>query len=129
MKTLNTQEYRRKDHELPLAVSEWGWKFHHLGIPVETPMPGERYIPHLGIYVTGFESSPYGIEFMRFEPQSKIHELVKRLPHLAFVVEDLVKAIEGKVLLAEINSPSPGVKVAMIEHQGAPVELMEFAIK
>jgi hypothetical protein len=119
-------EYTRADDALPLATEEWGWKYHHIGIPVFNPIPGEQHIPHLGIYVKGFSSSPYGIEFMRFEPHSQVHELVKTVPHIAFVVEDLIKALQGKELLYEVNSPSPGLKVAMIVHNGAPIELMEF---
>lgn len=118
--------YFRKDHELPLATAEWGWKFHHIGIPVTEPFDGEEYIPHLGLYVAGFNTCPYGIEWMRFEPHCRVHELVKKVPHIAFVVPDLEKAIIGKVLLGEMNSPSPGLKIAMIVHNGAPVELMEF---
>lgn len=116
----------RKDNELPQAIEEWGWKFHHLGIPTDQPIPGEQHYPHLGIYVAGFYDSPYGIEWMRFEPSCRVHDLVRKVPHLAFVVEDIEKAIVGKELLGEVNSPSPGLKVVMIAHNGAPIELMEF---
>lgn len=120
-------DYSRKDHELPLATAVWGWKYHHTGIPVKDPFPGEVHIPHLGIYVSGFKESPYGIEFMRFELHCKVHELVQTVPHVAFVVDNLEEALPGKELLGEVNSPSPGLKVAMIVHNGAPVELMEFS--
>lgn len=121
-----SMEYKRNDKDLPLAISEWGWKYHHMGIPVQHPFPGEIHIPHLGIFVKGFDSSPYGIEFMRFESHCQVHELIRTLPHIAFVVDDLSEAIKGKEILTDINSPSPGLKVAMIVHEGAPVELMEF---
>ena len=97
-----------------------------MGIPVLEPIPGETHIPHLGIFVKGFETSPYGIEFMRFEPHSKIPELIQTVPHIAFVVDDIEEALQGKDVITPINSPSPGLKVAMIVHNGAPVELMEF---
>jgi len=38
-----------------------------MGIPTKEKMPNERYLPHLKMYVTGFETSPFGIEWMRFE--------------------------------------------------------------
>ena len=63
---------------------------------------------------------------MRFEEGSPVSELVKTVPHIAFEVDDLDQAIQGKELLGEISSPSDGVKVAMIIDNGAPVELMEF---
>jgi hypothetical protein len=58
-------EYKRKEHELPLATEKWGWKYHHFGIPVKEPIPGEHYIPHLKFYVKGFEYAP--IELMELK--------------------------------------------------------------
>ncbi|HAF28440.1 MAG TPA: hypothetical protein DCG75_05265 [Bacteroidales bacterium] len=119
-------DYLRKEHEMPLATEEWGWKYHHIGIPVKDPIPGERYIPHLRFYVKGFDTSPFGIEFMRFEDDCPLDELIKTVPHIAFVVPDLNKAIKGLELIGEPNFPMDGIKVAMIKHNGAPIELMEF---
>ena len=78
------------------------------------------------MHVSGFDTSPYGVEWMRFEPDSTIHGLIQRVPHLAFEVDDLDQALEGKVLLGEPTSPMAGVRVAMILHDGMPVELIEF---
>ena len=116
----------RKDNELPAATVRGGWRFHHLGIPTRAPHPGEKYLAEFGLYVSGFESSPFGIEWMRFEDGSPIHELIRTVPHLAFVVENLERAVEGMEILTPINSPSVGLRVAMIVSDGAPVELMEF---
>jgi hypothetical protein len=97
-----------------------------MGIPTEIPRPGERYLEELGIYVSGFDTSPFGVEWMRFEPGSPVSDLVKTVPHLAFDVDDLESAIEGKVVIGEPSSPMRGVRVAMIRHNGMPIELMEF---
>jgi len=118
----------REDHEPPAAVSR-GWRYHHIGIPTDRPRAGERYLEKLGLYVSGFETSPYGIEWMRFEPDSPISKLVKTIPHIAFEVDDLDGEIEGKELLCEVTEPSEGVRVAMIVDDGAPVELLEFRKK
>lgn len=115
----------REDHEPP-AVIRQGWRYHHMGIPTKTPGPAERYLPHLRIYVSGFETSPYGIEWMRFEEGCPVSELVRTVPHIAFEVDDLDRAIQGKELLGEVSSPSEGVRVAMIVDDGAPVELLQF---
>jgi hypothetical protein len=117
---------RRRDHEPPAAVAERGWRYHHLGIPCENPRPGERHLEHLKIHVAGFETSPYGIEWMRFEPSCPVSELVRTVPHIAFEVDDLDEALRGKEILSPPSSPSDGVRVAMIVHDGAPVELLEF---
>ncbi len=116
----------REDYELPPVVEKWGWRYHHLGIPTDTPRSGEKYLASYGLYVSGFDTSPYGIEWMRFEPGSPIPEIIRTVPHIAFEVDDLETALEGKEILSPINSPSEGVRVAMILHNGAPVELMQF---
>ena len=117
---------KRQNHEPPLVVSKLGWRYHHLGIPTSTPRQNERYIPHLKIYVSGFEETPYGVEWMRFEPDCKIDDLIKSVPHLAFEVDNLETALFGRSLLSDISSPSNGVRVAMIVDNGIPIELMEF---
>ena len=119
-------DYLRDEFELPLATEKWGWKYHHLGIPVKEPIPGERYIPHLGLYVKGFNTSPFGIELMRFEEDCPFDEIIKTMPHIAFVMPDLKEAIKDFEVIAEPNSPMDGVKVAMIKLNGVPKEMMEF---
>lgn len=100
-------------------------KYHHIGIPTEEKKPGERYIEHLKMYVSGYEDSPYSVEWMRFESDCSLPELVQTVPHVAFEVDDLEKELEGKETIIEPNSPSEGIRVAFIEHNGAPVEILE----
>lgn len=118
----------RTEKELPEAVGKWGWKYHHLGIPTEKRMHGERYLPQFKFYVSGFETSPFGIEWMRFEKDSPVSEMVKMIPHLAFEVEDLDYELSerGLKIISEPSSPSDGIRVAMVEHNGAPIELLEY---
>lgn len=121
-------EYSREDDALPLAIQEWGWKFHHIGIPTDTPVEGETYLAKFKLFVSGFETSPFGVQWMRYEPGSPVHELIRKVPHIAFQVDDLDKELKRSEfhIITQPNSPSKGVKVAMIEHNGAPVELIEF---
>ena len=118
----------RSENEFPIAIEEWGWKYHHLGIPTEKKMPGEIYLPQFRFYVSGFSTSPFGIEWMRFEKDSPVDKLIQTVPHLAFVVTDLDYELANRDLLviAEPNSPSDGIRVAMVKHNGAPIELMEY---
>jgi hypothetical protein len=66
---------------------------------------------------------------MRFEPDCEIHELIKQVPHLAFEVDDIERAIDGFEVIYPISSPSEGVRSAMIVQDGAPIELIEFSAK
>jgi hypothetical protein len=63
---------------------------------------------------------------MRFDEDAPYPEFVKSLPHVAFEVDDLAGALEGKEIQIQPNCPLPGVTVAMIIDDGAPIELLEF---
>jgi hypothetical protein len=51
---------------------------------------------------------------------------VKTVAHVAFEVDELAEAIRDQKAIVAPNSPSTGVLVAMIEVNGAPVELMQI---
>ncbi len=102
------------------------YEYHHLGIPTNEVKPNERYLDGHHTYVSGYEESAYGIEWMRFEEGCTLPEVVQRVPHVAFRVDDVEKEIEGKEVIIPPNSPSKGVKVAFIIENGAPVEFIEI---
>lgn len=104
-------------------------KYHHIGIPTSQPRAGERYLAEYKIYVSGFDTSTYGIEWMRYEPDAPVPELVRTVPHIAFEVDDLEAELQGKEVLISPNSPSPGVVVAFVVENGAPIEFLQFAVK
>lgn len=52
--------------------------------------------------------------------------IVGQLPHLAFEVDDIAEAIAGKKVIIEPNCPTPGLVVAFIEDDGAPIEFLEI---
>ncbi len=116
----------RQDHEQPAAASEWGWRYHHTGIPTTQPRTGERYLAQFKVWVSGFPDSPYGVEWMRFEADSPVPELVRTVAHVAFEVDDIDRALKGKDVLSAPGSPSAGVRAAMIVDNGCPIELIEF---
>ncbi len=119
----------RGDDEPPAATAKLGWRYHHIGIPTDVPHPEEKYIAQYKMHVSGFSSSPYGIEWMRFEPDCPLHEIIRTVPHVAFEVDDLEAALQGQIVICAPGSPSDGVRSAMIVHNGAPVELITFRSK
>jgi hypothetical protein len=121
-------EYRHDD-EPPAAVAKLGWRYHHIGVPTDIHRNNEKYIPQYKMYVSGFSSSPYGIEWMRFEPDSPLPEIIRTVPHIAFEVDDLEAALQNQEVIFPPGSPSDGVRAAMIIHNGAPVELITFGKK
>jgi hypothetical protein len=83
----------------------------------------------LKVHVAGYETSPYGIEWMRFDPDCDVPHLVRTVPHVAFEVDDLEAELVGKEVLIAPNSPSKGVRVAFIVDNGAPVEFLELSAR
>ena len=128
---VENEQYLRKEADSLEIVEKWGWKYHHIGIPTKEKRHDEKYIPNLKFYVSGFGKSPYGVEWMRFEDDSPIHPLVQSVPHVAFEVQNIDWELSYRkfTVLTPPNPPSEGIRVAMIEHNGSPIELIEFEKK
>ena len=101
-------------------------KYNHIGILTTERFKGEIDLPHLKITVSDHANNPFGIQWQRYWEDAPYPELVKTVPHVAFEVEELDAALAGQTVLIPPNSPSPGVVVAFIEVNGAPVELMQI---
>jgi hypothetical protein len=101
-------------------------KYHHMGIPTKEKLKDEIHLAHLKIFVSGYGRNPFGVEWMRYEDDAPYPELVKTVAHVAFEVDDLGEATQGRHVIIAPNSPSRGVLVAMIEDNGAPIELMQI---
>ena len=101
-------------------------RYHHIGIPTDRPLPEEDYSQKYKLYASGYSQSPYGFEWVKFDPDCPLPELIKTVPHVAFVVDDLEAALAGKEVLVQPNSPAEGVTAAFIADHGAPIELLQF---
>jgi hypothetical protein len=66
---------------------------------------------------------------MRFDKDSPMSDIIKSVPHIAFEVDDIDRefARHNFEILSEPGIPSDGVRAAMILHNGAPIELIEFS--
>ena len=102
------------------------FRYRHIGIPTNEPLPGEAYLPEYKIFHFGYEDSEFGIEWMRYEDDCSLPDIVKTLPHVAFEVDDIYEAIKGRKVIIEPNSPSQGITVAFVEENGAPVEFIQL---
>ena len=87
---------KRLSHEPPAVTAKLGWRYHHIWISYTQPRAREHHVAHLGVHVSGFETSPYGIEWIRFEPHCDVPEIVRTVPHIAFAADDLDKALKGR---------------------------------
>lgn len=101
-------------------------RYHHIGIPTDRVLSDADYNEAYKMHASGYFESPYGVEWMHFDPDCPLPELVKTVPHVAFVVDDIAAAIAGKEVLIEPNSPTEGMTVAFIVDNGAPIEFLQF---
>lgn len=53
-------------------------KYHHLGIPTNEKHDGEVYLENFKVHVSGYDTSPFKIEWMRFEEGAPSPELVRQ---------------------------------------------------
>jgi hypothetical protein len=103
------------------------WKYHHIGIPTNVSIPGENYLKEYKLFHYGFEESEFGIEWMRYEEECTLPEIVKTKPHIAFEVKNMEEALKGRKIIIKPNSPSKGNIVAFIEEDNLPIELIQVA--
>lgn len=102
--------------------------FHHMGIPTSEKKPGERFNKLFGMYTSDSSCQALRIQWHRFEPDSPLPPLVQSVPHLAFKVDDLERAIAGCNVLFGPYEPILNYRVAMIEDGGQPIELVQTTL-
>ncbi|RKR12202.1 hypothetical protein CLV91_2327 [Maribacter vaceletii] len=103
------------------------YEFSHIGIPTTEDKEWDGFYEPGKIHYTEFDIDEYKIEWVKFDDDSPMPEMIKTLPHVAYLVDNMEKALKGKKMLVETFSPGEGVKVAFIVHNGSPVEFMEIA--
>ena len=101
--------------------------FHHYGIPTTEKRDDETLVQvaNFKFYSTPFEANRWHIQWHRFPEGHGLPDLVTQVPHLAFQVDDLDGEIADANILFGPYSPLEGYRVAMIEEQGVPIELVE----
>jgi hypothetical protein len=99
--------------------------FHHIGIPTSFKRDNETYLEDAKLYITDVADNEYNIEWLRFEEGSPMPEILKTTAHVAYMVDDLEKAMKGKQTLLAPFEPMEGLRVAFILDDGAPIEFMQ----
>lgn len=102
-------------------------KYNHCGIPTDEIKENEAYIELAGykFYATPYEANKYHVQWHRFPEGHGLPELLTKVPHIAFTVDDLDKEIEGKKVILGPYYPLKGYRVAIIDEGGIPIEFIE----
>lgn len=100
--------------------------FSHVGIPTTVTHADEKHNEGGGFYVTDFTKSSSKVEWLRCEEHCGLPDILQRTAHVAFVVEDLDKALENAEVLVAPMMASENLKIAFVIEDDAPVELMQY---
>jgi hypothetical protein len=100
--------------------------FHHVGIPITEDLPADTYNSALKMHATGYFDSPYAMEWMKFGKDSPLPEIIRKQPHIGYVVDDLQKAINGRQVILKPTSPCEGVTVAFVVEGRDLIEFLQF---
>jgi len=101
-------------------------KFKHIGVPTKKKHDNEEYMADAKLYITNPDDSEHKIEWLRFEDGSPMPEVLQTTNHIAYIVDDVAKAMEGKECLIEPFEAGPGVMVGFVMDENLPVEYMSI---
>ena len=99
--------------------------FNHVGIILKEKMDGMIYVEPLKVHITDCSQSPNKIEFLYFEPDSSLPELVTSQGHIAYEVPNMEEAIkDAKVLFGPFDMGN--MILSFVEEEGIAIEFNEF---
>ena len=100
--------------------------FDHVGLRTHEPKPDEDWIEQSRCWVTNPRNHPEAIEFLRYEPDSTVPDLVKNNPHVAYRVEHLEPHIRGQQIIIPPFVVGDFVEAVFIWKHGAVFEYMRY---
>ena len=104
-------------------------EFDHVGLPTDKKQKGETYVAATKVWVTSPREDKYKVEYLRFEKASPVKGPVRDLPHLAFRVDSIPKAIKGKKVLLGPFKVDDNLDVVFVWQDEAVFEYMQFKDK
>ena len=101
-------------------------EFHHIGLLTEEPHEGEIAYPSMKLWATSPDASPNRAEWIRLAADSPYRDTpFGRMPHVAFLVDDLDERLEGKEVVVGPIEVAEGFRVAYFMENGLLIEYME----
>jgi hypothetical protein len=100
--------------------------FDHVGITTTVPQPGENWVEQSRVWVTNPRHHPEHVEFLRYEPDSTVPEIVRANPHIAYRVEGLGPFIDGQEILIPPFMVGDFLEVVFIRKYNTVFEYMHY---
>ncbi|TKI08878.1 hypothetical protein [Martelella alba] len=103
------------------------YEFHHCGIPLQDGHYEGVFSENAGMF-TSDNPGKFRVQWHRFTADSPLHPLLKTVPHIAFKVSNLARAIEGEEVILGPYEPIDDYFVAVINDAGVPIELIQTTL-
>ena len=107
------------------ADDELDIKFHHFSICSKDIKTGSSYSENHKFHFTDFERHPFGIQWVCYENDSPLPEIVRNTSHIAFQVNNIEKALRGKEVIVEVHRSEKGTLEAFFVENEAPIKLIQ----
>lgn len=85
------------------------YQFSHIGIPTAEEKEWDGYYEPGKIHYTDFNNDEFGIEWVMFDNDSPMPEMIRTIPHVAYLVDNIEDALLGKEILVKSFSPGEGI--------------------
>ncbi len=99
-------------------------RFHHFGVPTTVKQENEMYSEDMKLYLTDPTQHPLQIEYLRFQPGSTMPADIQNIAHVAYEVDDIDEALEGKNVILPPTAISDTLQIAFVNQDGAVIEFM-----
>ena len=99
--------------------------YHHFGIHVTEDIPGTEWIDVGDVYLNNPNNHPQKVEWILHKPGT-FDENTKFEPHIAYTVDDLDAAIEGKEIVIAPHEMGGFCQCAFVLEDGIQVEYLQL---
>jgi len=101
--------------------------FDHVGYRSYEKHDGEFYYAPNKVWITDAAKHPFRIEWLRYEGDSLVPEIVKNRPHVGFRIKNLAESSKGlELLLGPMIIDEKTLVGFYLSRDGGVVELMEI---
>jgi len=104
-------------------------EFDHVGIVTNEKKPGAIFVEATRVWITNSADHPFGVEWLRFEPDSPVSGPLREQPHVGYRVESVEairEASQGLKVLLEPFDAGFAVAGFYQTEDGAVIELVTY---
>ena len=101
-------------------------QFDHIGIITTEKKKDETFVAATRVWITDFQTHPFRVEWLRFEPDSPVTGPVREMPHLAYSVDDLAAHGKGMNVLLEPFDVGFATVAFFQTNDGAVIEFIQY---